>query len=295
MRVTENVISYNYLDNVNQAREHIVQLQGQMASGKRVQKPSDDPRASNAIMRLQQSILLNDQYSKNVEDGISMADATSAALDSFGQLYQDMKVTIVQATNGGNSTAMATFAQNIDDLLSQAIDVANSKFNGKYLFGGTQTLDPPYTLSADRETVTKNPNGINGVISYPVSDGLNQQVNIPGEVVFQGTGIIDLMIQVRDSLRNGQVPTSAQSDAVNAAYEQILLQASKAGSFVSSLETVSSSLQEQNTRLQQFLSTEQDADLAESIMKLKQQEAALDAAIQTGAQILPKTLLDFLR
>jgi flagellar hook-associated protein 3 FlgL len=295
MRVTENVISYNYLDNVNQAREHIVQLQSQMASGKRVQKPSDDPRASNAIMRLQQALLLNDQYSKNVEDGISMADATSAALDSFGQLYQDMKVTIVQATNGGNSTAMSTYAQNIDDLLSQAIDVANSKFNGKYLFGGTQTLDPPYTLSADRETVTKNPNGINGVITYPVSDGLNQQVNIPGEVAFQGTGIIGLMIQVRDSLRNGQVPTTAQSDAVNAAYEQVLLQASKAGSFVSSLETVTSSLQEQNTRLQQFLSTEQDADLAESIMKLKQQEAALDAAIQTGAQIMPKTLLDFLR
>lgn len=295
MRITENIVSYNYLENVNQAREKIVSLQGHLASGKRVQKPSDDPRSTDAILRLREALSLNEQYGRNAEDGSAIADATSSALDSFAQLYQDLKVTLVQAANGGNSQSMATFAQSIDDLLSQAIDVANSRFNGKFLFGGTQTLDKPYALSADRQTVTKNPNGINGLISYPVSEGLNQQVNIPGEVAFQGTGLLDLMIQVRDSLKNGQVPTQAQSDAVNAGYEQILLQASKAGSFVSSLDNIRSNLNEQNVRLQSFLSSEQDADLAESIMKLKQQESALEAAINTGARIIPKTLLDFLR
>jgi flagellar hook-associated protein 3 FlgL len=295
MRITEGIVSYNYLENVNQAREQIVRLQSQMASGKRVQKPSDDPRSTDSILRLQQALTLNDQYTRNIEDGTSMAAATSSALDAFGQLYEQMKTELVKVTNGGNSTSMSTFAQTIDDLLSQAVDVANSKFNGKYLFGGTQTTDPPYTLSADRSTITKNPKGVDGVISYPISDGLSQQVNISGESAFQGTGLMDLIIQIRDGLKSGVTPTQAQSDAVGAGFEHILLQASKAGSFESSLDTMGANLQEQKTRLQSFLSTEQDADLAESIMKLKQQQSALDAAVQTGAKIMPTTLLDFLR
>ena len=286
-------LSDNYLDNVNQAREKIVGLQSQLASGKRVSKPSDDPRASDAILRLREALSLNEQYTRNAEDGNAMAGATSSALDSFSELFLQMKQEIVKANNAGNTLAMPTFAQTIDDLLSQAINTANSKFNGKYLFGGTQTLDAPYTLDANRQIVTKTVN--DGVINYIVSDGMTQQVNISGDSAFQGTGLFDLMIQIRDGLLNGQVPTQTQSDAVNDGFEHILLQASKAGSIVSSLDSVAFGLEGQKTRLTEFLSNEQDADLAESIMKLKQQELALDAAINTGARVIPKTLLDFLQ
>ena len=293
MRITENIVSYNYLDNVNQAREKIVGLQSQLASGKRVSKPSDDPRASDAILRLREALSLNEQYTRNAEDGNAMAGATSSALDSFSELFLQMKQEIVKANNAGNTLAMPTFAQTIDDLLSQAINTANSKFNGKYLFGGTQTLDAPYTLDANRQIVTKTVN--DGVINYMVSDGMTQQVNISGDSAFQGTGLFDLMIQIRDGLLNGQVPTQTQSDAVNDGFGHILLQASKAGSIVSSLDSVAFGLEGQKMRLTEFLSNEQDADLAESIMKLKQQELALDAAINTGARVIPKTLLDFLQ
>ena len=294
MRITESIVSYNYLENVNQTREKIVELQGQTASGKRVSKPSDDPRATDAILRLRAALSLNEQYSKNAEDGKGMADSTSAALDSLSQVFMTLKDDVTKATNGANTAALSTFAEQVDQLLSQTVDIANTKFNGKYLFGGTQTLDAPYTLSADRETVTKNPKGVDGVINYPVSDTLTQQVNIPGEEAFQGTGLFDLMIQIRDTLKNGQAPTTAQNDAVSQGFDHLLLETSKAGAYVSSLDAITSILDAQKTQLTQFLSNEQDADLAESIMKLKQQETMLDAALNTGAQILPKTLLDFL-
>jgi flagellar hook-associated protein 3 FlgL len=295
MRITENIVSYNYLDNVNQTREKIVELQAQTASGKRVSKPSDDPRATDAILRLRAALSLNEQYSKNAEDGKGMADATSQALDSLTQVFLTLKDDVTKATNGANTVALSTFAEEVDQLLSQTMDIANTKFNGKFLFGGTQTIDAPFTLSADRETVTKNPNGIDGVISYPVSDTLTQQVNIPGEEAFQGTGLFDLMIQIRDTLKSGLAPTAAQNDAVSQGYDHLLLETSKAGAFVSSLDTITSTLEAQKLQLTQFLSNEQDADLAESVMKLKQQETMLDAALNTGAQILPKSLLDFLK
>jgi flagellar hook-associated protein 3 FlgL len=295
MRITENIVSYNYLDNVNHTREKIVELQGQMASGKRVSKPSDDPRATDAILRLRGALSLNEQYSKNAEDGKGMAESTSSALDSLGQVFLTLKDVVTKATNGANTAALSTFAEQVDQLLSETIDIANTKFNGKYLFGGTQTLDVPYALSADRETVTKNPKGVDGVINYPVSDTLTQQVNIPGEEAFQGTGLFDLMIQIRDTLKGGQAPTIAQNDSVSQSLDHVLLETSKAGAIFSSLDAVTTALDAQKIQLTQFLSNEQDADLAESIMKLKQQQSMLDAAINTGAQILPKTLLDFLK
>ena len=295
MRVTENAISYNYLASVNQARERIVELQSQMATGKKILKPSDDPRATNSILRLQASLDANSQYTKNVDEGSGMAQSTSSALDSFASLFMDLKDVVTKSTNPASTDAMSTFGQQVDQLLSQAIDTANTKFNGKYIFGGTQTIDPPYTLSADRLTVTKNPNGINGTINYAVGDGLNQQVNIPGEDAFQGTALFDLMIQIRDQLKSGAPPTSAQVNAVNQGFDHVVLEASKAGSFVANMDSLASNLDNQKTQLLGFLSNDQDADLAESVMQLKQQEAMLDAALNTGARIIPKTLVDFLQ
>jgi flagellar hook-associated protein 3 FlgL len=163
------------------------------------------------------------------------------------------------------------------------------------VFGGTQTLDAPFTLSADRETITKNPNGIDGAINYSVSDSISQQVNIPGEEAFQGTGLLNLMIQIRDTLSSGVSPTGAQIDAVSQGLDHILQEGGKAGSFSQSLDAITSHLDAQKTQLTQFLSSEQDADIADSVMQLKQQETMLDAVLNTGAQIIPKSLFDYLK
>jgi flagellar hook-associated protein 3 FlgL len=295
MRITENIVSYNYLENVNQTREKIVDLQAQMASGKRVRKPSDDPRASDAIIRLTQALASNEQYSRNVEDGRGMADVTSTTLDGAAELFLTFKEVVVKASNGSADESFNIYAQQVDQLLSQMLSIANTRFNGKHIFGGTQTLEVPFTLSLDRQTVTKNPNGVGGTISYPVSDVLSQKVNISGEEAFQGTAIFDLMIQVRNTLLGKTPPTKTEVDAVNAGFDHLLQTTSTAGSYVQGLDALTEHLDQQKTKLMEFLSAEQDSDLAESVMKLKQQETMLEAAINTGARILPKTLLDFLR
>jgi len=73
MRVTENGMATNYLTNMNQARQKIMDLQSQLASGKRVQKPSDDPIATGTIMRLQTALSQNAQYSANIDAACPMS------------------------------------------------------------------------------------------------------------------------------------------------------------------------------------------------------------------------------
>ncbi len=295
MRVTESSIATNFLFNVNKSRERITQLQTQLASGKRVLKASDDPQAADSILRLKSFIERIDQFQKNNADSQSMMEMTGAMLDSFANVLFELKELVTRVSNGTQTEVLGTYADRVDALLSEAVNIANTKFNGKYLFGGTRTLEPPFAIAPNRSAVTANPNGITGAIEYPLGEGLMQTVNIDGQEAFMGTYIFDLMIQLRDDLRSGQFPTTAQIDSISTALDYILGKAAKAGSILQSLGAIEVQLEEQRAQLMGLLSIQQDTDIAESITKLKHEEIMLEAALNTGARIIPKSLLDFLR
>ena len=108
-------------------------------------------------------------------------------------------------------------------------------------------------------------------------------------------GLFDVLIRVRDSLQAGTVPSAADQAAVKTATDQVNQTASKLGSFSQGLNTTIIHLGDQRTQLQTLMSSVRDTDVAEATLTLKNQEIMLDAALNTGAQILPKSLLDFLK
>jgi flagellar hook-associated protein 3 FlgL len=295
MRVTEGSIVFNFLADVNRSRERIVQLHSQLASTKRVLKPSDDPQATELILRLKNAIDRNEQFERNVADGQSMMEGTGSALDAFSNVMLELKDIVTRASNPSLGNGLGALADRVDQLLAEAVDIANTKLNGKYLFGGTQTLDPPFTLAADHSAVTANPNGITGSVAYPVGEGSTQVVNIDGQEAFQGTQIFDLMIQLRNSMRSGAPPSAAQGNGVSTMLEYVAGKAGKAGSLQQNLDALRVQLADQRVLLQELLSLHQDTDVAEATMQLKHYEIMLDAALNTGAQVIPKSLLDFLR
>jgi flagellar hook-associated protein 3 FlgL len=297
MRVTEGTIANDFLFAVNKNREKIVELQGQLATGKRIQKVSDDPAGADVVMRLQTSLDRNEQFQKNVSDGQGFIDESASALDGINSLMSEVQQIIVQAQNGQQTDSITAYGNRVDQILQQAVSTANTQFNGKYIFGGTETTNAPYQLVTNpgppaTTTVSYQGNG-NGV-SYPVGEGISQQVNASGTEAFGGTGLFDLLISVRDSLQAGTVPSSATQSAVKAAAAQVNQTASKIGSFSQSLGSTLIHLQDQNTQLQSLMSSVRDTDVAEATLHLKNQEIMLDAALNVGAQILPKSLLDYL-
>lgn len=295
MRVTENIIASALLLNVNNNREQITKLQSQLASGKRVLKPSDDPQATDSILRLQTVLNKNEQYLKNVADSQAVMEESSAALDGFASVMQDVRDELVRASNGSRQDSLKIHADRLDQLLTQAVEIANTKFNGKYIFGGTNTLQAPFALAADHSAVTANPNGITGTIAYDVAEGSTQTVNIDGQEAFKGTQFFDTIIQLRDKLASGQFPAVGDVESVNAIVEHVLGKSSKAGSILQGLDAMHMHLEEQQNQLRSLLSIEQDTDVAQATLQLKHNELMLDAALNTGARILPKSLLDFLR
>jgi flagellar hook-associated protein 3 FlgL len=295
MRISDNAFTRNFLTNVNNSRSRISRLQDQLSSGRRVLNPSDDPDAANKILRIKNTIAKNEQYQSNVGDGTSMMQATNHALDSFGDLMIEAKDVLSKARGGGRTPNLETFAEQIDQMISNAVQTANTKFNGKYLFGGMQTTDPPFTLAADRSAVTLNPNGITGKIEIPVGENAMQVVNIDGQEAFLGTQIFQALIDVRDAMRNGVVPSAAQFDAISSHVSHVSNVGGKAGLMLNALEMNDRFLAERGDQLSALLSSEEDTDFAEATLMLKKEETMLEAALSTGARLIPKSLMDFLR
>lgn len=295
MRITEATFTRNYLANINDSRLRMSKLQSQLSTGKLVLSPSDDPDAANNILRIKNALSKNTQFQSNVSDGSSMMQATSHALDNFSELMVQAKEILTKARSGGQIENLGTYADQIDQLLTNAVQEANTQFNGKYLFGGTQTTDPPFTLLPDRSAVTINPNGITGTIELPVSEGTLQAVNIDGQQAFLGTQIFQALIDVRDAMRAGNIPTAAQFDTINSHLSHISTVGGKAGLMLNALEMDGRFLDDRDTQLLTQLSGEQDTDFAEATLTLKKEETMLDAALSVGARIIPRTLMDFLR
>lgn len=223
MRITENSMTKAYLTSINGAKERINKLQAQIATNKRVTRPSDDPQASSAIMRLLSGISANEQYQSNVTDARAATAATDTALQNFSSIMQNFNAVIIKATDGTQTPKQLNLqADMIDQLIAEAVGTANSKFNGKFLFGGSKTQTAPYSLQSNpvsppSQIVIYHGDAV--PTQYQVGDGLKQDVALPGSDVFQGTAILDTMIAMRDKLRGVANPAMELSGtlSVNAA------------------------------------------------------------------------------
>lgn len=135
MRVTESSIASSFLNNVNETRERISQEQTELATGKSVNTVSDNPQATSTILQLKSLISDNTQFQQNNTEAQSQAQATESALNSFTNIMVNLKGIVAQATNGSlSSEDQQTYADQVGQLLEQAVDLANTQSNGSAHF-----------------------------------------------------------------------------------------------------------------------------------------------------------------
>jgi flagellar hook-associated protein 3 FlgL len=297
MRITESRITSDFLYNINNTQQRINEYQNQLASGVRVNEPSDDPEAADMILRLNTSIARNEQFSSNISAAQSMLSTTTDALDGVQEIIGKLQTTMAQASNGADKSALSTFADTVDGYLNQAIALANTQFNGKYVFGGTQTQTQPYLLTANAapppsQIVTYNGNA--GTIDYAVGEGQTEKVNVSGQTAFNGTALFNELITIRDNLRAGITPSQADSTAVQNSLQSVLNVSGSAGTVLQSLDSTAAHLAQQHTQLLALRSVQQDTDVASATLHLKLEQNTLEAALSMGAKILPQSLVNFL-
>ncbi|MDD5092673.1 MAG: flagellin, partial [Candidatus Wallbacteria bacterium] len=109
--------------------------------------------------------------------------------------------------------------------------------------------------------------------------------------------VFDAVINIRDHLMNGDVGKLGNEDlsALDGALEQILQYRAKMGARVNTMDTAQQKLAQVKTNTLNLLSTVEDVDIADTIMKMTLLQNVHQAALSTGSQIMYTSLVDFLR
>ncbi len=195
MRITDLMISNDYLYNLTATKSKLNDLQTEIATGNKIQKPSDSPDGTVNIIGWNNRISQANTLMSNIDDGQSFVNDSTQAMQNIQDQITTVLSNLTQVQNATNSQNLNNFAQEIDSSLSLILDSANSKSNGKYIFGGTDNSSAPFGYSSDGKSIEVKGSNISGTQSIYISPDIKQQINFSGTDVFgtivKGNGNID--------------------------------------------------------------------------------------------------------
>ena len=180
-RVTENLLYSKSQAAMGTSRERMVASQEQAVSGKRVNRPSDDPAAVGRILSLKQDQKVGDQILQNMDIASNYVNMTDSSLGELTEVLNRAKELGLQMSSSTNDDpgSQKAVAQEVNQLMLRAVQIGNTRVGDKYIFGGYNT---------DRAPFDENGNyfGDSGEIELEVAPGQRLAINLPGSAALFG-------------------------------------------------------------------------------------------------------------
>lgn len=183
MRITNQIQQSNALQNIFRITEDLFAANQRVATGKRINKPSDDPLGMQDTLSLRSSIAQIQQYGRNIDNNRLFLNTADTALDSVG-LGITRALELAQSGLGPSSDAQtrSSVALEVQSILDQAIQEANTQVKGHFIFGGTDILNPPY--QANGSGLGAIYSGNSDTLDVEVGSTLTIPITRPGSDVF---------------------------------------------------------------------------------------------------------------
>jgi flagellar hook-associated protein 3 FlgL len=300
MRVTTNMAVSSLVRNLDRSYGRMVKFQQELSSGSRLNTLSDDPAAVERSLALRTELRNIEQFQKNIDDGTGWLELSETNLAELETLFVEARGLAVQgASDTYDAQQRGSVADQIDQFLEHAVSLSESRYRGRYIFGGTRTADAPYeaTRDDDGRILSLSPvASTGGTIEREIADGIVQQVNVPGADVFEGPlNAFDVLVHLRDALNANEVTeVRASLTQLSDMRERISTVRGEIGARVNRMELTRNVLDRVSAEMTSILSEDEDVDLTATIVNLQQEQDVFQAALASGASIIPQSLMDFI-
>lgn len=181
MRLSSNQIFSQRMDNITSSQSKWMTEGNKISSGRRVEKPSDDPMAASQAVMVKQSESRNQQYATArgfAKNSMSLQMSLASQMVNITTKIQE---TLVAAGNDAtlSDEDRSSLADQLQGLKDQLVGIGNTKDGvGRYIFAGFQSDKPPFVADAT------------GKITYQGGDKqITQKVDSNIEMVTNFTGI----------------------------------------------------------------------------------------------------------
>ncbi len=295
LRITSAGTTLRLMQHLQTAQARLAETQDRMGSGRRINKPSDDPFGNSRVMSMHTGLGLITQRQRTIELAKSELGVTEAALESLGRLLARAGELAVQADSTTvDARGRGAIATEVDSLLQEAATVGNASYGGRRIFGGYQTMTAPFTPDAPSNATAVTFTGDAAVITREIGDGETVEVSLDGEALFGG--VFTSLIGFREALNsNDRTAIGAASTALTGDTDRMLRARGEIGARVRRIELAGERLEGDQAQLQTQVSQLEDADLAKEAVDLQLRDVALQAALSATAKSLTTSLLAFLR
>ena len=311
MRVSANTFSDTLITQLNNLSVRQQRLQSQAATGQRVRLPEDDPVALRRVLDMQSEFSSNGQYTKNIDRQLELAQASYNGIKSLKTISDRASEIATQVDDLKSPEELQFYAREITEMLKQAVHLLNATNRGDAIFGGTVTDQPPFamTLDANGNVTAVTYQGNTAQAESEIAEDIMISTQIVGEnntgsgprgLVTDsrsGADLLNHLISLQNNLISGNTAAIAATDRGNLANDEdnLLYHISSNGAIQARLETTQALNAERGLAIEEQVSKEVDADLAQTMVKLSQTQTAYEAALQSGARALNLSLLDYLR
>ena len=297
-RITNNIITNNFLRNIQRAMRSVVEAQEEISSGLEVSRPSDDPATANRILNLRTSIAQTRQHIQNANHAKSQINAAETVLDDASDmLLRGLELAQEAASDTSNQSNKDAIAIEINQLLEGFLDAANASFAGVSLFSGNETDRPPFSVERiNGEIVSLDYDGDSALREEQV--GLNNFINfnIPGDAAFKNAerDIFATFIQLRDILRSGsQVGIVEMSKVMKSDYDHITNLRTEMGVKAQRIEVLKNRSEDTEIALTGLLSEVEEVDISEVVTNFRMEEMVMNAVLASGARTLELSLFNY--
>lgn len=309
MRVT-SYTTQNMLNNITSQQSKLYELYNKINNNQNITNISENPIDAATLIRLNKQLSEIGAYVKNVESAKTQITAQDEIFSTIVEKMQRINDLAIQASNTptGEDGFNACLLE-IQQLKENIVDLANTQYDGKYIFAGTNVTTKPFEL-ADDGTITYHGTPANNTAGYErtleIADGVKIELNSSGDTIFgtydpndpaNSSGLFKVLgdletILKADPMDNEAV--SAQLDEIQGAIKHISEIQSVHSTTVSKLTMTGELLSNTELTLTSQKAEISEVDMTKAISDLVQQNYALQASMQAYTIISNQSLLDYI-
>ncbi|MGH7944680.1 MAG: flagellin [Opitutaceae bacterium] len=298
MRIASNTVSDGIVRQIQQLGTQQARLQTQVSSGLRISQPEDDPAAVGRVLNLESERRQLEQFGLNARRALALSQASFSGLQGLMKISGRAGELATLGTGLLGVDAMKAYATELDQLIEQALQSGNTRFNGDYIYAGTAVDAPPFAATRDvtGKITTVAYAGNATQASIPLSETTSVAPGTAGSSNVGVQDFINQLVALRDALNSGDTAAvSALQGGLTASEDTLVFAVAESAGIQTRIEASLSQRMDRLTSLDALVSSETDADLPTTIVKLNQIQTAYQAALQSGASIMRLSLLDYIR
>jgi flagellar hook-associated protein 3 FlgL len=285
----------NILSGLNVNNRDTSIAQQELSTGRRVNAPSDDPSATAAAIGIHGQSTQVDQFTQNISSVSGLLQTADSTMSSAVTVLNQAITLGVQAGNATLSTSdRAALSSQIQSVSTQMLQLANTSYQGSYIFAGNNSGQAAYVADPTSSTgVTYQ--GNSGVNKVEITQGQSVAVNVPGSQIFSSStaDVFAALSNLSQAALSGNGVPSALT-ALRSAFDHVNSQRTFYGNQLTQLSNANSYLANDKIQLASQENTAIGIDLSQASIDVQNALTNRSAILAVGSKIQNTSLLDFL-